>query len=68
MEKESQIQLKIKKLSSFIPPVAEIAASAATIPEKLIIEPSIPVGIFIQEHSIFTFSCRMTVRCWFPKG
>lgn len=49
MEKESQIQLKIKKLSSFIPPVADIEAVAATIPEKLVIEPAIPVGIFIQE-------------------
>ncbi|HEX2955490.1 MAG TPA: hypothetical protein VHO70_01590 [Chitinispirillaceae bacterium] len=49
MDKESQIQLKIKKLCSFIPPVADIAAAAATIPEKLVIEPTIPVGIFIQE-------------------
>ncbi|HEX2955980.1 MAG TPA: hypothetical protein VHO70_04085 [Chitinispirillaceae bacterium] len=49
MKKESQIQIKIKKLSSFCSPVADIATAASSIPEKLILEPTIPIGVYVQE-------------------
>jgi hypothetical protein len=49
IKKESQIQIKIKKLSSFVSPVADITAAASSIPDTLILEPTIPVGVYIQE-------------------
>ncbi len=58
MSKDTILQQKLKKLSSYIAPVDDIPSTAATIEEKLIIEPNMPIGIFIQE----TFNICMFVQ------
>jgi hypothetical protein len=49
MKKDSLTQEKLKQLASFIKPVSDIATAAGTIPEKYLLEPNLPVGVFVQE-------------------
>lgn len=56
--KEQKME-KLAKLSDFIPPDSSIPLKERImkIPEKLVLEPNIPVGVFIQEtYNIYTFA------------
>jgi hypothetical protein len=49
MKKDSLTQEKLKHLSSFITPVSDITTAVKSIPEKYLLEPNLPIGVFIQE-------------------
>jgi hypothetical protein len=49
MPRETTLQQKIKNLSSYIAPVVDIPASAASIKKEHIVEPNMPAGVYIQE-------------------
>jgi hypothetical protein len=49
MPRDTKLQQKIKNLSAYIAPVDDIPASVASIKVEHVVEPNMPVGVYVQE-------------------